>query len=528
MNDQLLSSVVEELTPVLSRRAFGKVFQLGRASLAVDFRTGDGRYLFFSVEPHNPRLYMVARAVRELEKQSGTPSLFALLLRKHLAGATLDSLTKDAHDRVVRFGFEARDEAGTTHARTLVAQLTGRSSNLFLLDAENRIVDAMRPSRGVAQEVGERYEPPRAADKGSEEAGAHSTDEATPARPRPPRASPSPAQTPDSKLPPHARGAYASLSEALDNFYRRADEARAFDSRAAAHSSRLRQSVEKLLKLRRNLERDLDARGDADEHKRAGDLLLANLSTAVRSGTRVSLTDYFAEDAPAVEFEVEENRSLPEEAVRRFSLYTKAKRAAQEISQRLEKIAGEIETLEARRAELQTIIEARDAAALESFATKISARDKRRADSGTRAGSLKPGGAPSAKTVEGAAIPGVRRYRSSDGYEILVGRGAGDNDRLTFRVARSQDLWLHAADYPGSHVVVRNQKRGVDVPHRTVIEAAQLAAHFSQARKDSKVAVNYTPRKFVSKIKGGAPGLVRLSSFRTLLVEPGEAVERLM
>jgi predicted ribosome quality control (RQC) complex YloA/Tae2 family protein len=122
----------------------------------------------------------------------------------------------------------------------------------------------------------------------------------------------------------------------------------------------------------------------------------------------------------------------------------------------------------------------------------------------------------------------VRRYRSSDGLDILVGRGARDNDHLTFRVARSFDTWLHAADYPGSHVVVRHARRDEPPPHRTLVEAAQLAAHFSQAKKDSKVAVNYTQRKFLSKPKGAAPGLVYLSSFRTLLVEPREDVERIM
>jgi predicted ribosome quality control (RQC) complex YloA/Tae2 family protein len=121
----------------------------------------------------------------------------------------------------------------------------------------------------------------------------------------------------------------------------------------------------------------------------------------------------------------------------------------------------------------------------------------------------------------------LRRYRSSDGYEIVVGRGARENDELTFRVARSYDAWMHAADYPGSHVVVRARGRDEAVPHRTLVEAARLAAHFSQARKDAKVAVNYTQRKFVSKPRGAAPGLVYLSSFRTLLVEPGEDIERI-
>ena len=124
------------------------------------------------------------------------------------------------------------------------------------------------------------------------------------------------------------------------------------------------------------------------------------------------------------------------------------------------------------------------------------------------------------------SLPGMRRYRSSDGYEVLVGRTARDNDQLTFRVARPNDLWLHAGDYPGSHVIVRNSSRS-EIPQRTIIEAAQLAAKFSQASKDSKVAIHYTRRKFLSKPKGAAPGLVRMSSFKTITVEPGENIERI-
>ena len=117
------------------------------------------------------------------------------------------------------------------------------------------------------------------------------------------------------------------------------------------------------------------------------------------------------------------------------------------------------------------------------------------------------------------------RYLSTDGLEILVGRAARDNDNLTFKVARPNDLWLHAADYPGSHVIVRNTTRK-DIPHRTLIEAAQLAAYFSQANQDPKVDVHYTQRKFISKPKGVAPGLVRMSRFKNITVAPKEGVER--
>jgi predicted ribosome quality control (RQC) complex YloA/Tae2 family protein len=229
----------------------------------------------------------------------------------------------------------------------------------------------------------------------------------------------------------------------------------------------------------------------------------------------VRLTDYYAEGAPTVELEIDENRTLQEEAAHRFARYTKARRAAAEVAGRIDKVREELAAHEERLSEIERASASRDADAIESLALEGGA------DKPTRVGARKKAG----KTTEN--VPGVRRYRSSDGYEVLVGRGAADNDHLTFRVARSQDLWLHAADYPGSHVVVRNQRRGEPVPHRTVIEAARLAAHFSRAGKDAKVAVNYTERKYVSKIKGGAPGLVRLSSFRTLLVEPAEALERI-
>ena len=107
-----------------------------------------------------------------------------------------------------------------------------------------------------------------------------------------------------------------------------------------------------------------------------------------------------------------------------------------------------------------------------------------------------------------------------------MGRAARDNDNLTFRIAQPNDLWMHTGDYPGSHVVVRNPTRK-EIPQRTIIEAAQLAGKFSQASEDSKVVVHYTERKFLSKPKGAAAGLVRLSRFRSITVEPKESVNRL-
>ncbi|MCA1564504.1 MAG: NFACT family protein [Acidobacteria bacterium] len=503
MNDQLIDAIVAELAPALEGRMMGKVWQLSRVALAFDLRLSDGRYLFISADPAAPRLYLIARTVREFEKLSLAPSSFVLTMRKQLGGARLLGVKKDEGERVVRFSFASYDAVGDTHDWTLIAQLTGRAANLLLLDAAGRVVDALRTPRGEGQEIADLYQPPPPPVNINE-------GRQTPARP-----------------PAFTRGAHDSLSDAADAYYRALEQTRAFDARAAAHRTRLRSLVEKQKKLRRNLEKDLAAHGDAGEHKRVGDLLLANIANAERSGSRVRVTDYFAEDAPTVELEIDEHASLQEEAARRFARYTKAKRAAEETTARLEELDAELAALERRQQELEGIIAARDPAALEAFDGKARGAAATRAAGGRGGVAAQDAHRTKAQIKAAEQVAGARRYRSSDGYEILVGRAAKDNDQLTFKVGRAHDLWLHAADYPGSHVIVRNPARGADVPHRTIIEAAQLAAHFSQAKRDAKVSVHYTPRKFLSKPKGAAPGLVRMSSFRTLLVEPREGVERI-
>jgi predicted ribosome quality control (RQC) complex YloA/Tae2 family protein len=107
-----------------------------------------------------------------------------------------------------------------------------------------------------------------------------------------------------------------------------------------------------------------------------------------------------------------------------------------------------------------------------------------------------------------------------DGREVLIGKGARENDELTFHVAGPEDFWFHVAGYSGSHVVVRNPARDRDLDESVLIKAAELAAYFSQARNSSKVEVHYTKRKQVTKPRRAKPGLVRLLEFKSIKVEP--------
>jgi predicted ribosome quality control (RQC) complex YloA/Tae2 family protein len=227
------------------------------------------------------------------------------------------------------------------------------------------------------------------------------------------------------------------------------------------------------------------------------------------------VTDFYDEAQKQIEIPSANKPSAQEAAEHYFKLARKARHGFENINARLPLIENEVAQLENRLAELAAITRADE---LNSFAAQFT-------PSSIQPPMERKPSLPAKKTKE-EKIPGVRRYRSSDGYEILVGRTSRDNDHLTFRVAKSYDIWFHAADYPGSHVVLRNPRRK-QVPPRAIAEAAQLAAKFSQARTLSRAAVNYCERKYVTKMKGFAPGQVRLSSFKTVLVEPGEAGERL-
>jgi predicted ribosome quality control (RQC) complex YloA/Tae2 family protein len=500
MDDQSISAVTAEMEPLLLGRAPGKMFQLGPLSLVIDFRLRDQTYLFISTEPALPRIHLVKRRVRDLEKQSTQISPFALALRKDLSNTTVRSVRKDAGDRVVRFHFTGTDELGSSRDFTLLVQLSGRSANMFLLDRAGVIVHRVRTTRNPGQQAGDIYERPSAQPSAKNDRQAPKSD--------------------SELLETIRNGRFPTASEAVDDHFTSLLSKQAFDSTAAAARAELRTKLSQQKKLLQQLQKDLATHANPEQHKRLGDLLLANLSTAKRAGKRVVLIDYFADDGASIEVEIDEKSTLQEEAAHRFQLYSRSKRAVKQISSRIETVVTEVARLEARLTQLEEIIAERNEAALEKFTAKRSVQSS--SPGGSR--SVPPAGRSGQKPEK--KIPGTRRYLSSDGFEILVGRTARDNDHLTFKVAKPNDLWLHAADYGGSHVVVRNSTRK-DLPHRTIIEAAQLAAHFSQTRKDPKVDVHYAQRKFVSKPKGSAPGLVRLTRFKSITVEPKEAIERI-
>jgi predicted ribosome quality control (RQC) complex YloA/Tae2 family protein len=473
MNLATLEQISEEIARAIVERRFGKLFALSRNEIAADLRLADSRYLFISVDPSDPRIYLIRRRLRDLEKASVNPSAFVMLLKKHLSGAEVEGVDLIEDERVMTIRFSGESETGEPLRRDLVAQLTGRSANLFLLDDRGFIIDSLRQTNGEGQETGTRYFPPA----------------------RPEGAGSAPIGTPIS-----ADG-FECLSDALDAAAQKRAAEREFKSVANAARAKVKQEITKRERLLKRLENDLVEHGDAERWKKFGDLLLANLATARREGGRVAVVDYFDESQSTIEIEADENDSLTEAAEKYFRRYTKARNAREEIEKRREAIDAELAKLREESDAIEEAVGAGDTERLSgSSGRKQQIKEK-----------------PKGKESPLSSV--ARVFRSSDGYEMLVGKKAKDNDHLTFRIAKSLDTWMHAADYPGSHVVVRNPNRK-EIPQRTLLEAAQLAAFYSQGKSQPKAAVHYTQKKFVNKPKGSAPGLVSLASFKTLLVDP--------
>lgn len=488
-----LRAIQAELENTVVGKRLGRLFPLTRFETAADMHLADGRWLFFSIEPASPRIYLVRRRLRDIEKQSGNPTPFLLLLKKRLSNALLTKISVPEEDRVMLLGFDAENEMGEREFLSLAIQLTGRSANIFLLDAEQKILATMRESQGEGQNIGERYSPPQR------------------------RNADTLIRTSDSmQKPARKQGQFekladgTSISEQLDQQHLEQQSEKQFHQLAQNARSKITSEIKRKEKLRTNLEHDLVNHGDAHKWKHFGDVLLANISTAKRENDAFLVTDYFDEDQKQLNIPFENNETPSETAEKYFRRYTKARNAADEIAKRLLETQNDLKKLRERLLETEKHIAERNITALES-SKPMSGKG------GNPTG--REGAFSKSKKHANDERASYRTFISSDGFEILVGKKAKDNDHLTSRVAKSLDTWMHAADYPGSHVVIRDSGKR-EVPNQTLIEAAELAAFYSQGRKQVKAAVHYTQKKFVNKPKGSAPGLVSLASFKTLLVEP--------
>lgn len=569
MDNLYLSAVVKEIAPEAQGRSVARV-SLTNANLLIDLRLSGGRQLFVSMDRSSPAVYLTStlptQPLTEKRKSNG----FLSLLRKHIFDARLEVIWKGPLDRIVQMDFE-KLAAGDNRVRTtLVLMLTGRSANAHLIDDQGSLVASLYEGTGseefihgnrspgafdpasLTSDLDDSITQAQALDRfwGTDSIFGPQLKSEFAARCRDvvPAAAfrsliddvfngePIPlvySRVPLDQIGRHlinpkadlllshmelvqARGMqryqFQSLSEAADEYY----SARARATVLRAEHSALRQVLTREIARREAaitaIESDRARFEDPDRLKRYGDLILANIANAKINGNSVTVVDYYDPNPGEIQIEIPEGVRLQEAAADYFARYQKARRALEAIASRERDVSRNLKPLK------QLLFR------LDEEPTDQRVAEVRLATDGLLGRSTEQAG----KQLHGGQKVNAfgRRFRSSDGYEIVVGRNDRENDALTFRVARPNDIWLHAGDYPGSHVLVRNPSRE-SVPHRTITEAAEIAAFYSQAKREGKAAVHYTQKKFVSKPPRSKPGLVRLSSFKTVVAEPRCRAERL-
>jgi hypothetical protein len=244
------------------------------------------------------------------------------------------------------------------------------------------------------------------------------------------------------------------------------------------------------------LTRELEDAPDPEAMRAFGDVLLARYREVPKSASRVTLADFTGGE---LEIQLDPARSTHENAAAYYERAARAGRARERLPALIEAAEQEVQALRALL-------------------------ERARAGQASAAEVLHVLPAESAPTT--ARIPALpyRRYTSSGGLEIRVGKGAKQNDVLTFKHSSPEDVWLHARHAAGAHVVLRWQEEGAP-PARDLMEAATLAALHSRARTSATVPVDWTRRKHVRKPRKATPGTVITERTRTLFVEPDPALE---
>ncbi len=400
-------------------------------------------------------------------------------------GAVLTGLRCLPGERILELSFRKEEGGGR-----LLAECFGPRGNWFLCDTEGRILAyAHRPGGKRADlQPGARYRPP----------GGGSTDAAVggspPAIPDPPSAESAP------RLPPDV------LELALQR-------ARTWAERELeAELLETRNALERVLeKERRGLGRrieGLESRREREEGweewKRRGDLLLTCPRLQERGRTEIEVRDWYEEGLPR-RIPLDPRLDLRENAERCFDRARRLREGAAHTLRGLEEARTRAREVETRLAEVREAFDRGDLGTLRSLARSLPLPGKK---SGTGRG-----GEPSRKD---RVLRHCRRFRTRDGLEVLVGKSNTDNDVLTLRLAKGNDLWLHVGGgHAGSHVVLRIPK-GRSLPQESLLDAATLALHFSRIRGATTCEILYTKIKEVHKPKGAPPGKVELRTHKTL------------
>lgn len=545
--------MVQELQKLLVGGRISKIHQPYLNEVVFVIRSqGKNHKLLLSAHPTYARVQITEIAYGNPE----TPPNFVMMLRKYLDGAILETIEQQTNDRVMHFHFIKRNELGDLQNIQLIAEIMGRHSTIVLVNqSTGKILDAIKhvgSSQNTYRSLlpgAEYIEPPKQEVKNpftaSKEAvfeilatadeltgkylqqnfqglGRDTADELAFRLQEKPqekmrvwdsfweeiRTNVHPTYTENGNkefftvIPYYSLGepqkSFDSLSQLLDDYY----GDRAQKDRVKQQGNELLKKVENELKRNRSKlekrQQTLAASENAEEFRRDGELLTTFMTQVPKGASEVVLPNYYEEDKPLT-IVLDPALTPNQNAQRYFHRYQKLKNAVKLIHQQIQETKDEIQYLESVQSQLDL------ASPMDLEVIKEELTDQ---------GYIRKRTHKKKKVT--ASQP--ERFLSSDGTLILVGKNNLQNDQLTLRTAKKTDIWLHAKNIPGSHVIIKD----TDPSDETLLEAAELAAYFSKFRQSAQVPVDYVQVKNVHKPNGAKPGFVIYENQKTLYVTPKE------
>lgn len=561
-----LTAVLDEIREKCSDGRVDKIHQPSRDTVILQLKCRQGREkLLFAPNPAAPRLHLTTAS----PENPAEPPMFCMLLRKHLLGARLTEISQPPMERCAIFSFDCMDEMGDRVEKKLVAELMGRTCNLYLIGGDGRIIDCLRRV-GLDESTkrpalpGLLYQLPAPMDK-RDPMGMEQEDyanlllvpgadvladrlmdtlgglsplvcrEATlfAAGQTDARIGPESARQVGERLylffQEHLRHPapyfYAqadgtpkqfafcpirqyggcqqaeSFTALLDSFYITRDRKDAMRQKSAALRKTVTNLCQRLTKKLAIQEKELAATYDRERLRQLGDILTANIHRITKGQTTVEVEDFYDEEMKTIQIPLSPLLSPQQNAAKFYKDYTRMKNAEKELKHQLELGRQELSYL---KSVLDELNRAETEVELEEIRQELQSGGYVRQESGKK------------RMKQGKLAP--MRFESTDGYPIYVGRNNRQNDELTFRLARKDDIWCHASKVHGSHVII--SCGGTTPPDDTVTQAAQLAAYYAETTGGQNIPVDVTPVKQVKKLTGAKPGMVIYHTYRTVIVNP--------
>lgn len=486
-----LSAIAQALTPLITGARLQRIAQTNEHALYLELYAHDDEAdsaakhaVLLSCHPQFARIELAEK----MPKAPQWPPDFAAFLKARLARARFKGLRLHNEDRLLGLLFEGK-ETGVE----ILLSLMGARSNIYALDLDGKVLASMRPLSTTRNElhIGQ------------------------------------PWVDPEKRNEPTVRNRWASLKgaellEAARQHYAGMEDEASYDRLKSGLHTAVKRELDFAIRKEANLQRDLKDAKDARENKRLGELLKSVMPQINPGDSKAVARDF--ETGEEVEIALDPALSPSENLVRFFKNYHKGLVGANMLGQQLEITQSHVSDLRELMAELEAIA---DTGALALFAERpavANLRKKHAPEETTR--TRPPKKKPAKKEVPSRLLP--RRYRTSDGLEVWVGRSDEGNDYLTTKLANGNDLFFHVEGYPGSHTILRVDGKKAP-PSESLLEAGELAVQFSKMKDATKATLHIAPIKDVHKPKGAKPGLVYVNKGKTMqLRRDKKRLERVM